>query len=121
MTYLSLGLRALLTLVFVGAGGAKLVGVPMMVEEFETVGFGQWFRYFTGIVEVTGAALLWWPNRQAFGASLLGATMVGAVLTHWLIIGPSALPAIVLGLICTAVLYLHRDQIDGFWARVGAS
>ena len=111
MTYLSLGLRALLTLVFVGAGGAKLAGAPMMVETFETIGFGQGFRYFTGLVEVAGAALLWWPNRQVFGASVLGGTMIGAVLTHWFILGPSATPAIVLGLLCAAVLYVHRDQV----------
>ena len=111
MTYLSIGLRALLTLVFVGAGGAKLAGVPMMVETFDAIGFGQGFRYFTGLVEVAGAALLWWPNRQVVGASVLGGTMVGAVLTHWFILGPSAAPAIVLGLLCTAVLYIHRDQI----------
>lgn len=110
MKYLSIGLRALLTLAFLLAGAAKLAGVEMMIESFETLGMGQWFRYFTGGVEVVGAALLWWPNRQAIGASLLGATMVGAVLAHWLVIGPSAVPAIVLGLICSAVLYIHRDQ-----------
>ena len=117
MKYLSMGLRALLTLAFVGAGGAKLAGVPMMVETFEAVGFGQWLRYFTGVVEVVGAALLWWPNRQVVGASVLGGTMVGAVLTHWFIIGPSALPAIVLGLLGAAVLYLHRDQISAYLGR----
>ena len=111
MKYLSLGARALLTLVFVGAGASKLIGVSMMVETFEAIGFGQWLRYFTGIVEVGGAALLWWPNRQVVGASILGGTMVGAVFAHLFILGPSAVPAVGLGLICTAVLYLHRDQI----------
>ena len=111
MKYLSLGARALLTLVFVGAGASKLIGVSMMGETFEAIGFGQWLRYFTGIVEVGGAALLWWPNRQVVGASILGGTMVGAVFAHLFILGPSAVPAVGLGLICTAVLYLHRDQI----------
>ena len=111
MTYLSLGLRAVLTLVFIGSGGAKLAGVPVMVEGFDTIGFGQWFRYFTGLVEVGGAALLWWPNRQVVGASMLGATMVGAVLTNVLILEASAVLAIALGLMCTAVLYLHREQV----------
>ena len=111
MTYLSIGLRAILTLVFVGAGGAKLAGVPLMVEGFETIGFGQGFRYFTGLVEVAGAALLWWPNRQVLGASLLGATMVGAMLTNIFILGESAALAIILGLMSAAVLYLHREQI----------
>ncbi len=117
MTYLSFGLRAILTLVFVGAGGAKLAGVPMMVEGFESIGFGQGFRYFTGLVEVGGAALLWWPNRQVIGASLLGATMVGATLINVFILDSSAVPAIALGLMCTAVLYLHRDQISSMLER----
>lgn len=114
MTYLSIGLRILLTLVFIGAGGAKLVGVDMMVTTFDQIGLGQGFRYLTGIIEVAGAALLWVPRRQIIGAALLGGTMVGAVLTHAFILGPSAMPAIILGLLCTAVLYLHRDQISEF-------
>lgn len=112
MTYLSIGLRILLTLVFIGAGGAKLVGVDMMVATFDQIGLGQGFRYLTGIIEVAGAALLWLPRRQIIGAALLGCTMVGAVLAHVFIIGPSAIPAIILGLLCTAVLYLHRNQIS---------
>ncbi|WP_419913569.1 DoxX family protein [Hoeflea sp.] len=117
MKYLSLGLRIVLTLVFVAAGGAKLVGAGMMVESFDAIGFGQGFRYLTGVIEVGGAALLWLPNKQVIGAALLGATMVGAVLTHWFIIGPSAVPAIVLGLLCAAVLYIYRAQIPALLGR----
>jgi len=111
MTYLSLSLRIVLTLAFVGAGGAKLAGIEMMVATFDQIGFGQGFRYFTGAVELLGAALLWLPRRQVIGAAVLGGTMVGAVLTHWFILGPSAMPAIVLGLLCAVVLYIHRSQI----------
>lgn len=112
MKYLSIGLRALLTLAFVGAGGAKLAGVEMMVGTFDAIGFGQWFRYVTGVIEVGAAIMLWLPGRQAMAAALLGGTMVGAVLAHLLILGPSAVPAVILGLICAAVLYLHRDQVN---------
>lgn len=115
--YISIGLRALLTLAFLGAAGAKLAGVDMMVETFDKIGLGQWLRYFTGIVEIAGAALLWLPNRQVVGAALLGATMVGAVLTHWFILGPSAVPAIVLGLLSAAVLYIYRAQIPAILGR----
>ena len=118
MTYLSIGLRAILTLVFVAAGGAKLAGIPLMVEGFETIGFGQGFRYFTGFVEVAGAALLWWPNRQVFGASLLGATMVGATLTNVFILNESAALGIILGLMSAAVLYLHRQQLPARLLRI---
>jgi hypothetical protein len=117
MKYVSLGLRALLTMAFVAAAGAKLAGVEMMVATFDTIGLGQWFRYLTGIVELAGAVLLWIPNRQVAGSALLGATMVGAVLAHLLILGPSAVPAIVLGLLAAAVLYIHRAQIPAQLGR----
>ena len=117
MTYISLGLRILLTLAFFGAGGAKLAGVEMMVATFDKIGFGQGLRYFTGAVEVIGAALLWMPRRQVIGAAILGGTMVGAVLTHLFILGPSAMPAIILGLLCTAVLYIYRAQIPEVLGR----
>ena len=121
MTYLSIGLRTLLTLAFIGAGGAKLVGVEMMVATFDQIGLGQWLRYLTGLIEVAGAVLLWVPRKQVIGAAVLGGTMVGAVLTHLLILGPSAAPAIVLGLLCTAVLYMHRDQIAQVLGRASSS
>ncbi len=113
MTYLSLGLRAVLTLAFVAAGFAKLAGVEMMVQTFEAVGIGQWFRYVTGLIEITGAILLWLPRRQLQGAALLIVTMIGAVGAHILILGPSAMPAAVLGLLSAVVFYLHRDQLNG--------
>lgn len=117
MKYISLGLRALLTIAFVGAGGAKLAGAEMMVATYDTIGLGQWFRYLTGIVEIAGAVLLWLPGRQVVGAGLLGATMVGAVLAHWLVLGPSAVPSIILGLLSAGVLYLHRAQISAYLGR----
>ena len=52
-------LSGLVALAFIGAGGAKLAGTPAMVEAFDKVGLGQWFRYFTGLLEVAaGIGLL---------------------------------------------------------------
>lgn len=117
MNYVSLGLRGVLTVAFIGAGGAKLAGVEAMVEVFNTLGLGQWFRYLTGFIEVAGVVLLWLPGRQVLGAALLGGTMVGAVLAHLLVLGPSPIPALVLGALCAAVLYLYRDQIPATLGR----
>jgi hypothetical protein len=111
MTYISVGLRILLSIAFLGAGGAKLAGVDMMLMTFDLIGWGQGFRYLTGAIEVIGVALLWLPRRQVIGAAVLGGTMLGAVLIHWLILGPSAVPAMVLGFLCSAVLYIYRAQI----------
>jgi putative oxidoreductase len=49
-----------------------------MVQVFEAIGFGQWFRYVTGVVEVGGALLLLVPATGFFGALLLAVTMVFA-------------------------------------------
>jgi putative oxidoreductase len=120
MTYISVTLRILLSIAFLGAGGSKLVGVDMMVMTFDQIGWGQGFRYLTGAIEVICVALLWLPRRQVIGAAVLGGTMVGAVLTHWFILGPSAVPAIVLGLLCAAVLYIYRTQIPEVLGRTNS-
>ena len=48
-------LSGLVALAFLGAGGAKLAGAAAMVELFDKVGRGQWFRYLAGLLEVAGA------------------------------------------------------------------
>jgi putative oxidoreductase len=89
---------------FLVAGFAKLSGQPMMVETFEKVGVGQWFRYLTGAIEIGSAILLLIPRLTPVGAALLICTMTGAVLAHLLVLGGSAVPALVLG--CFAALIL---------------
>jgi putative oxidoreductase len=103
--------RGLLALAFVAAGGAKLYGVPMLVEEFQHIGLGQWFRYVTGGLEIMGAILLLLPQKAALGALLLICIMTGAVITHLFVIGGSAVPAIVLLALNAVVAYAERGQI----------
>ena len=111
-TYSTYAIKALLALAFLGAGAAKLAGAEQMVAIYETIGVGQWFRYLTGLIEVVCAVMLFVPRVQAFGAIILVCTMTGAVLSHLLILGPSALPAAVLGVLSAIVVYVHRDQIQ---------
>ena len=74
MSYISVGLRLLLSIAFLGAGGSKLAGVEMMVMTFDQIGWGQGFRYVTGAIEVIGVVLVWLPRRQVIGAAVLGGT-----------------------------------------------
>ncbi len=106
-----LALKILVAAAFAAAGLAKLAGAEMMVATFEAIGIGQWFRYLTGIIEVGAALLLFVPNRQAYGAALLVCTMIGAILAHVLFLGPSAVPALVLGVLSAIILYAHRGQL----------
>jgi uncharacterized membrane protein YphA (DoxX/SURF4 family) len=103
--------RLLLTAAFLAAGAAKFAGAEMMVATFDTIGWGQWFRYVTAAIEVGGAVLLWVPGLQAIAALALLVTMVGAVIAHLTVLGPSPVPAIVLGLLAAATLWDNRAQV----------
>ncbi len=113
-------LRVLLALFFAAAGTAKLAGAAQMVQIFDHIGIGQWFRYVTGIVEVTGAILLLVPSTGFFGGLLLCVTMVFAVATHLLVIGGSPIPAIVAAVLSGFVAYRLRP-IGGVSAGSGAT
>ena len=101
---------------FLFSGGLKLAGVARVVAMFDAIGIGQWFRYFTGAVEVLAAVMLLTPGLALFGALLLIATMIGAVVTHLFIIGGSPIPAIVLLVGSSAIAWLRRQRFTE-WNR----
>jgi putative oxidoreductase len=95
---------------FLFSGTLKLSGAPMMVQMFGAIGIGQWFRYFTGAVEVISAVLLFVPSLALFGALALAVTMVGAILTHLFVIGGSpAVPIALLAATATIAWVRSRD------------
>ena len=102
------GVRILLALAFVAAGAAKLAGVEQMVATFEVIGWGQWFRYVTGGIEVAGALLMLIPATGVYAGLLLGGTMVGGTVSHLLVVPGSPVPALVLGLLCALVVWHNR-------------
>ncbi len=93
------------------AGASKLAGAEEMVVLFDTIGFGQWFRYVTGSIEVVGAVSLLVPRLASIGASLLAATMAGAAATHLLLIGGSPIPAAALLVFSLLLAYLRWDVV----------
>ena len=104
-------LQALLALAFVGAASGKLLGKPEMVALFEAVGVGQWFRYVTALMELTGALLIVVPRTKFFGAALLSVVMVGAVLTHLFILhNAPTVPAILL-VLAGVVAWARRGEV----------
>jgi putative oxidoreductase len=94
---------------FLFAGGLKLAGVPLMVQEFGIIGLGQWFRYFTGGLEVISAVSLLVPSVAFFGSLALAATMVGAIIAHLFIIGGSPAVPIVLLASTATIAWARRD------------
>jgi uncharacterized membrane protein YphA (DoxX/SURF4 family) len=72
------GLEFVMGVLFLYLGGAKLLGTPAAVRLFNDIGWGQWFRYVTGVVEVSGALLLLIPALAGASALLLMSVMVAA-------------------------------------------
>jgi putative oxidoreductase len=95
----------LLALVFLSEGAAKFPESRLWLRVFDQIGFGQWFRYFTGVVEVVGALLLLVPATRHVGAALLACTMCGALLVHAFVmgIGPPTAGVVVLLVLLVAV------------------
>lgn len=92
---------------FIAAGSSKLIGSEKTVSLFVEIGFGQWFRYLTGLVEVIGGILILLPRTSFWGALLLSQTMIGAILVHLFVIGGNSSIAFIL-LLITSILTLVK-------------
>ncbi len=103
-------LTIFLLIAFVSAGGAKLINSPAMVREFAQIGLGQWFRYFTGILEVSGAIGLLIPGYRFWAALQIAAVMVGATLANLTVLHLPALAPVtaVLLSLALALAWLRR-------------
>jgi uncharacterized membrane protein YphA (DoxX/SURF4 family) len=101
-------LSVMTALTFIWAGGSKLAGVPAMVEIFDKVGVGQWFRYFTGLLELTaGIGLL--ISRYAFYAAVaLTVVMIGAIIAQLTVLAGSPGVPIALVVIIGVIGYLRK-------------
>lgn len=105
-------LQVLLALAFLADAGAKLASVPMLVEEFNLIGLGQWLRYAAAIVEIIGAIALLTPRFAAYGALWLAITMFFAALAHLFAMHNDPTPALVLLALNLVVFWLRRDQFN---------
>ena len=104
-------LQVIVALAFFAAGGAKLAGVPYMVQLFSQIGIGQWFRIVTGLVEISGAFALVYPRLASIGGLWLAGTMFVGTLIHLFILHTTPAPALVLGLLNLLIVYLRRDEL----------
>jgi uncharacterized membrane protein YphA (DoxX/SURF4 family) len=109
-------LRVVVAALFLFAGLMKLSGQDMMVQEFDTVGLGQWFRSFTGILEVVGAVATLVPAVSALGAVLLLLVDAGAFVAQVGVLHMDWIHTIVIGAVIAALIYLQRDALK---ARLG--
>jgi putative oxidoreductase len=102
--------QALLVLVFLAAGLAKLAGAAEMVTAFENIGAGQWLRYFVGVVELVGVSGLLVPRLVGLAALGLAGLMTGAMITN-LVIDDFSLLALFLLVLSVTVAWGRRSRV----------
>jgi putative oxidoreductase len=110
-------LQAVLALMFVLSGFAKVGGDAAMVEMFATIGIGQWFRSLGGALEIAGAVGVLVPRLSGLAALGLVCLMVGATLTNVFVLGTSPLLPIALMLVSVLVAWGRWPQTSTRLAR----
>jgi putative oxidoreductase len=109
-------LRISVSLVFLLFGVEKLLGAGIWVSLFAGIGIGQWFRYFTGILQVAGAVFYAIPRTSLAGMALLACTMLGAAGVHLFVlhtgIFAALIPAILLGAILGVWRYGEARELE---------
>ncbi|MGA8088834.1 MAG: DoxX family protein [Terracidiphilus sp.] len=107
-------LRAVIFAVFVFFGGGKLKPDTnaAWIQLFNEIGFGQWFRYATGVVELLGAFLTLFPQTASAGLGVLGMTMLGAILIDAIVLRRSLDAVIPFAILCALIaLWLRRRRV----------
>ena len=115
------GLQGVLGVLFLAVGFAKLTGTGNTVAYFAAIGWGQWFRYLTGLLDVAGIVLLFMPRRTFYGALVLACSVGTATLISMTVLrrnatwGGTQMIAVplVLTLLCLALAWLTRPVARG--------
>ena len=106
--------RVLIFVVFLFFASGKFTANPNApwAVLFKEVGFGQWFRYFTGALEVIGAFLVLIPRTVTAGLILLMCTTSGAVLIVIIVLHRPADAVVAFALLAGMVgFWLHRRRV----------
>ena len=101
-------LRGAIAAAFVMFGVEKFTD-PQWIKMFQQIGFGQCFRYFTGVVEVVGGLLLLIPWTVTAGLALLACTMASATLLWVTLLGQPA-NGIVTGAFCVGLVLFWLNR-----------
>jgi hypothetical protein len=101
--------RLVIATVFLLIGRSKFAAQSVYVQIFEQIGFGVWFRYLTGAMQMAGALLVLIPRTFGIGILMIASTMVGAMIAWIFFLGspgtaviPGVLLAALVGVYCSS-------------------
>ena len=97
-------------LLFVFIGYGKFDSHGVWVTIFERIGLGQWFRIFTGVVQLSGGVLMLFRRGRTIGAALLACTMAGAAIVDIAVMGSPIVIVPLLLLIVIAAVWVTSPR-----------
>jgi putative oxidoreductase len=103
--------RIVVGMLFIFVGKSKFAEHSEWVAIFAKIGFGQWFRYFTGVLQVVGGVLVLIPKTFVFGILLIGCTMAGAMVA-WIFFLGQPFTAIIPGTLLIGLLFVGGEELS---------
>ncbi|MFI6081790.1 DoxX family protein [Streptomyces sp. NPDC051217] len=93
------------------SAGPKIIGHSVAAESFDEIGFGDWFMYLTGGLELAGAVALVVPILSGASAIALIGLMIGAFITQVTVFdGQNALTPVILLVLFAVVAWVRRQK-----------
>jgi len=96
---------------YVFAALPKLTSNPQAVAGFDAIGFGDWFRYLIGTLELAGAVALLIPVLCGVAGIAFVGLMIGATITQITVFHGqmAAFPAMI-GVVVAVIAWARRDR-----------
>ncbi|MEV6108181.1 DoxX family protein [Streptomyces sp. NPDC051940] len=105
----------------VASGVPKFFAVEAAVQNFDAIGYGDWFMYAVGVLEVAGGIALLIPRLAGLAATALTALMVGAEVFTWVYLETTFwYTPVILGAAFAAIAYRRRAETADLYRSVRA-
>lgn len=110
----SRGLAVLLAVFFLMGAAGNILALGEIPADYARWGFPIWFRFVTGVVELTAAILLLWPSTRFSGAAV-GLLVMGAACATVIFHGEvgRAIAPLVVFAVCAVVAWINRPKAIG--------
>ncbi len=103
----------------------KFTAQPESVELFSKLGVEPWGRIGTGVIELITGILLLLPSTVFIGAFLGVGLMLGAILSHLLVIGIESkgdggqlfMLAVIVLVLCLVLSFIYKKQAIDLYAK----
>ncbi len=111
-------LQALLgAFMIIASGAPKLFAVESAAAGFDLIGWGDWFMYAIGVLEVAGGVGLLIPRLSGLAATGFGLLMIGAAIFNATILDYPVYTPLILLVFFAVIAWGRRYETARFFAH----